>query len=76
MQRLMRKMGNAALQSKVRAAKPAPRHKIFVCLMRHMLIVAGRSTFVPIGQGCDCLAGVPRIMYRLATTWGPVNYQR
>lgn len=38
MQRLRRKMGIAALGPKPRTTKPAPRHKIFPYLLRHMMI--------------------------------------
>ncbi|WP_420840932.1 IS3 family transposase [Bradyrhizobium quebecense] len=37
-QRLMRKMGIAALGPKPRTTKPAPGHKIFPYLLRHMVI--------------------------------------
>ena len=56
-QRLMRKMGIAALGPKPRTTKPAPGHKIFPYLLRHMVIDrpnqvwAADITYVPIGQG-------------------------
>ncbi|WP_081493143.1 IS3 family transposase [Bradyrhizobium yuanmingense] len=37
-QRLMRKMGIAALGPKPRTTKPAPGHKIFQYILRHMVI--------------------------------------
>ncbi|PDT64751.1 hypothetical protein CO683_36430 [Bradyrhizobium ottawaense] len=45
-QRLMRKMGIAALGPKPRTTKPAPGHKIFPYLLRHMVIdqQEGRET--------------------------------
>ena len=56
-QRLTRKMGIAALGPKPRTTKPAPGHKIFPYLLRHMVIDrpnqvwAADITYVPIGQG-------------------------
>ncbi|MGY3238167.1 putative transposase [Bradyrhizobium sp. USDA 4472] len=56
-QRLMRKMGIAALGPKPRTTKPVPGHKIFPYLLRLMVIDrpnqvwAADITYVPIGQG-------------------------
>ena len=56
-QRLMRKMGIAALGPKPRTTKPAPGHKIFPYLLRNLMIDranqvwAADITYVPIGRG-------------------------
>jgi putative transposase len=58
LQRLMRRMGIAALGPKPRTAKPAPGHKIFPYLLRNLAIErpnqvwAADITYVPIGRGC------------------------
>lgn len=55
-QQSMRKMGIAALGPKPRTTKPAPGHKIFPYLMRHMVmdrpnqVWVADLTYVPIGQ--------------------------
>src|SRR5690606_27188437 len=55
MQRLMRKMGIAALGPKPRTTKPAPGHKIFPYLLRGLTIDrpnqvwAADITYIPIG---------------------------
>ena len=56
-QRLMRRMGIAALGPKPRTTKPAPGHKIFPYLLRGLAIErpnhvwAADITYVPIGRG-------------------------
>lgn len=56
-QRLMRKMGIAALGPKPRTTKPAPGHKIYPYLLRDLVIGrpnqvwAADITYIPIGRG-------------------------
>jgi len=63
-QRLMRRMGIAALGPKPRTTKPAPGHKIFPYLLRHLAIDrpnqvwAADITYVPIGRGFLYLVAV------------------
>src|SRR6266849_4848804 len=63
-QRLMRRMGIAALGPKTRTTKPAPGHKIFPYLLRGLAIDrpnqvwAADITYVPIGRGFLYLVAV------------------
>ena len=63
-QRLMRRMGIAALGPKPRTTKPAPGPKIFPYLLRNMAIDrpnqvwAADITFIPIGRGFLSLVAV------------------
>jgi putative transposase len=63
-QRLMRKMGIAALGPKPRTTKPAPGHKIFPYLLRNLTIDrpnqvwAADITYLPIGRGFLYLVAV------------------
>jgi putative transposase len=63
-QRLMRKMGIAALGPKPRTTKPAPGHKIFPYLLRNLVIDrpnqvwAADITYIPIGRGFLYLVAV------------------
>ena len=56
-QRLMRRMGIAALGPKPRTTKPAPGHKIYPYLLRNVVIDrpnqvwAADITYIPIGRG-------------------------
>jgi putative transposase len=74
-QRLMRKMGIAALGPKPRTTKPAPGHKIFPYLLRHMVIDrpnqvwAADITYVPIGQGFLYLVAIIDWASRAVLAW-------
>src|SRR5215470_11074901 len=74
-QRLMRKMGIAALGPKPRNTKPAPGHKIFPYLLRHMVIDrpnqvwAADITYVPIGQGFLYLVAIIDWASRAVLAW-------
>src|SRR5262249_6080274 len=74
-QRLMRKMGIAALGPKPRTTKPAPGHKIFPYLLRHTVIDrpnhvwAADITYVPIGQGSLYLVGIIDWASRAVLAW-------
>ena len=74
-QRLMRKMGVAALGPKPRTTKPAPGHKIFPYLLRHMVIDrpnqvwAADITYVPIGQGFLYLVAIIDWASRAVLAW-------
>jgi putative transposase len=63
-QRLLRRMGIAALGPKPRTTKPAPGHKIFPYLLRGLAIErpnqvwAADITYVPIGRGFLYLVAV------------------
>jgi len=74
-QRLMRRMGIAALGPKPRTTKPAPRHKIFPYLLRDMAIErpnqvwAADITYVPIGRGFLYLVAVIDWASRAVLAW-------
>ena len=74
-QRLMRKMGIAALGPKPRTTKPAPGHKIFPYLLRHLAIDrpnqvwAADITYVPIGRGFLYLVAVIDWASRAVLAW-------
>ncbi|MCA1458932.1 IS3 family transposase [Bradyrhizobium sp. BRP22] len=74
-QRLMRKMGIAALGPKPRTTKPTPRHKIFPYLLRHMVIDrpnqvwAADITYVPIGHGFLYLVAIIDWASRAVPAW-------
>jgi putative transposase len=74
-QRLMRKMGIAALGPKPRTTKPAPGHKIFPYLLRGMAIErpnqvwAADITYVPIGRGFLYLVAVIDWASRAVLAW-------
>ena len=74
-QRLMRKMGIAALGPKPRTTKPAPGHKIFPYLLRNMAINrpnqvwAADITYLPIGRGFLYLAAVIDWASRAVLAW-------
>jgi len=75
MQRLMRRMGIAALGPKPRTTKPAPGHKIFPYLLRGMTIDrpnqvwAADITYVPIGRGFLYLAAIMDWASRAVLAW-------
>ena len=75
MQRLMRRMGIAALGPKPRTTKPAAGHKIFPYLLRHMVIDrpnqvwAADITYVPIGQGFLYLVAIIDWASRAVLAW-------
>lgn len=74
-QRLMRKMGIAALGPKPRTAKPAPGHKIYPYLLRHLTIDrpnqvwAADITYIPIGRGFLYLVAVIDWASRAVLAW-------
>lgn len=74
-QRLMRKMGIAALGPKPRTTKPAPGHKIFPYLLRGLTIErpnhvwATDITYVPIGRGHLYLVAVMDWASRAVLAW-------
>ena len=74
-QRLMRKMGIAALYPKPRTTKPAPGHKIFPYLLRGMTIDranqvwAADITYVPIGRGFLYLVAIIDWASRAVLAW-------
>lgn len=74
-QRLMRRMGIAALGPKPRTTKPAPGHKIFPYLLRGLAIErpnqvwAADITYVPIGRGFLYLMAVMDWASRAVLTW-------
>src|SRR3989442_6917423 len=74
-QRLMRKMGIAALGPKPRTSKPAPSHKIFPYLLRNLAIDrpnqvwAADITYIPIGRGFLYLVAVIDWASRAVLAW-------
>ena len=74
-QRLMRKMGIAALGPKPRTTKPAPGHKIFPYLLRGMTIDRPNQvwcadiTFIPIGGGFLYLVAIMDWASRAVLAW-------
>jgi len=75
MQRLMRKMGIAALGPKPRTTKPQPGHKIFPYLLRNMTIArpnqvwAADITYIPIGRGFLYLVAIMDWASRAVLAW-------
>ena len=75
MQRLMRKMGIAALGPKPRTPKPTPGHKIFPYLLRNMTIDrpnqvwAADITYIPIGRGFLYLVAIMNWASRAVLAW-------
>src|SRR3569832_1208808 len=75
MQRLMRRMGIAALGPKPRTTKPAPGHKIFPYLLRNLVIErpnhvwAADITYVPIGRGFQYLETIIDWASRAVLAW-------
>ncbi len=75
MQRLMRRMGIAALGPKPRTTKPAPGHKIFPYLLRNLAIErpnhvwAADITYVPIGRGFLYLVAIIDWASRAVLAW-------
>src|SRR5437870_8941362 len=74
-QRLMRKMGIAALGPKPRTTKPAPGHKIFPYLLRDLVIErpnhvwAADITYVPIGRGFLYMVAIIDWASRAVLAW-------
>jgi putative transposase len=74
-QRLMRRMGIAALGPKPRTTKPAPGHKIFPYLLRELTIErpnqvwAADITYIPIGRGFLYLVAVIDWASRAVLAW-------
>jgi len=74
-QRLMRRMGIAALGPKPRTTKPVPGHKIFPYLLRNLAIDrpnqvwAADITYVPIGRGFLYLVAVIDWASRAVLAW-------
>jgi putative transposase len=74
-QRLMRRMGIAALGPKPRTSKPAPGHKIFPYLLRNLVIErpnhvwAADITYVPIGRGFLYLVAIIDWASRAVLAW-------
>jgi putative transposase len=74
-QRLMRRMGIAALGPKPRTTKPAPGHKIFPYLLREMTIErpnqvwAADITYIPIGRGFLYLVAIIDWASRAVLSW-------
>lgn len=78
-QRLMRKMGIAALGPKPRTTKPAPGHKVHPYLLRGMTIDrpnqvwAADITYVPIGRGFLYLVAIIDWASRAVLAWNLSN---
>src|SRR6201998_658352 len=78
-QRLMRKMGIAALGPKPRTTKPAPGHKIFPYLLRGLVVDrpnhvwAADITYVPIGRGFLYLVAIIDWASRAVLAWNLSN---
>ena len=74
-QRLMRKMGIAALGPKPRTSKPAPGHKIFPYLLRGLAIERPNQvwcadiTYIPIGRGFLYLVAIMDWASRAVLAW-------
>ena len=74
-QRLMRKMGIAALGPKPRTTTPAPGNKIYPYLLREMTIdrpnqvCAADITYIPIGRGFLCLVAIMDWASRAVLAW-------
>ena len=74
-QRLMRRMGIAALGPKPRTTKPAPGHKIFPYLLRDLVIDrpnqvwAADITYIPIGRGFLYLVAIIDWASRAVLAW-------
>jgi putative transposase len=74
-QRLMRRMGVAALGPKPRTTKPAPGHKIFPYLLRNLVIErpnhvwAADITYIPIGRGFLYLVAIIDWASRAVLAW-------
>ena len=74
-QRLMRRMGIAALGPKPRTSKPAPGHKIFPYLLRGVTIDrpnqvwAADITYIPIGRGFLYLVAIMDWASRAVLSW-------
>src|SRR5260221_4778954 len=74
-QRLMRRMGLAALGPKPRTTRPAPGHKIFPYLLRGLAIDrpnqvwAADITYIPIGRGFLYLVAVIDWASRAVLAW-------
>ena len=74
-QRLMRRMGIAALGPKPRTTNPAPGHKIFPYLLRNLVIErpnqvwAADITYVPIGRGFLYLVAIIDWASRAVLAW-------
>jgi putative transposase len=75
MQRLMRKMGIAALGPRPGTSKPAPGHKIFPYLLRNLVIErpnqvwASDITYIPIGRGFLYLVAIMDWASRAVLAW-------
>jgi putative transposase len=74
-QRLMRRMGIAALGPKPRTTKPAPGHRIFPYLLRDLVIDrpnqvwAADITYIPIGRGFLYLVAIIDWASRAVLAW-------